>query len=94
MTKTQERKQFITDLFEAIDEVMPYISVVVMQRKPYTAVEVSYEREYDSTVIGLGFSKVCWPDKWDVEKGIRIATGKALSHIWQQMDEDKDGNNT
>lgn len=86
MTATQERKAFIEDMQVAIQESVPFIRAKVWQNQPSTAVRVVYTT-YSQTRVGLGFSKVCWPDKWNPEKGIKIATGKALAHIWQQINE-------
>lgn len=52
--------------------------------KPYTfvAVRTWYDsREY----IGYGFSKVCWPDKWDAEQGAEIAHRRALISVLHQV---------
>ena len=58
------------------------------QRKPYTCMIVnsSYNgKEY----TGFGFSKVCYPDKWDAEEGAERAFRRALIMILHQVREDE-----
>jgi len=56
--------------------------VQVLQARPWTAVEVAVGPHE-----GLGFSKVCYPDDWDQEKGVEIAYQKAVSNAIRQMGE-------
>lgn len=56
------------------------------QQCPNTAVRVSLEvPSFPEPLIGLGFAKVSWPDKWDAEEGQSIALQKAVANIWRQI---------
>ena len=48
---------------------------VVWQKRPITVVRVQVPG-YSET--GENFSKVNWPDEWDEEEGVGVATRKAL----------------
>lgn len=54
------------------------------QKKPYTCVVVSYHGDLGEAV-GVGFSKVRWPDRWNAERGYDIALGKAAQHVAEQL---------
>ena len=57
----------------------------IYQRKPYSAVVVTYTTYDNYIVIGFGFSKVCHPDKWDAKIGIAIAHKRAIRDIRKQI---------
>lgn len=83
------RKDFIEKLVKDVREgqvdVGP-LTLTVWQKRPYTAVRIEYERQPNEyTFVGLGFTKVSWPDKWDEEEGVNIALLKAAAHIWRQL---------
>ena len=54
------------------------LDVEVWQKRPYTAVKAKVVGHPED---GFGFSKVCWPDEWDEERGIEAATIKALHDL-------------
>lgn len=63
--------------------------VAIVQRRPYTMVSVTSwfnGKEYD----GVGFSKVCYPDKWNDEDGADLALRRALIDILHQIRWDED----
>jgi hypothetical protein len=51
----------------------------VWQDRPYTGVKMHYIESPDN--IFFGFTKVCYPDKWDPDCGVRRALRKAASKI-------------
>jgi hypothetical protein len=56
----------------------------LLQSKPYTCVVVRSfynEQEY----LGYGFSKVCYPDKWEPELGAKLAKRRAIIMILRQV---------
>lgn len=63
----------------------------VFQKRPYTFVHI-WPRESSYLTLtadqpvyyGLGFSKVCYPDTWDAQKGKDIALRKAAAHMVNQ----------
>lgn len=56
--------------------------VNMLQDRPYTCVVV--KSWYDGReFIGYGFSKVCYPDKWDSESGADIAYRRALTMVYR-----------
>lgn len=55
-----------------------------VQRKPYSFCELSYEHN-ELAYSGIGFSKVCYPDKWNVELGSNKAYYRAISDLYQQV---------
>ena len=57
---------------------------IVLQDRPNTAVQVSTHYN-GSTFVANGFSKVCWPDWWNKQRGIEIAQGKAEANIVRQI---------
>jgi uncharacterized protein with von Willebrand factor type A (vWA) domain len=69
-------------LLNALDDRA--VVVQFFQNCPYTCVAVRAwydQHEY----IGFGFSKVCYPDKWDCEQGAEIAKRRALIMILHQI---------
>ena len=57
---------------------------IEIQRRPSTCVQIEMYI-YDVWFTGIGFSKANWPDQWDENEGIRIATSKAIRHIAEQI---------
>ena len=51
------------------------MEITVIQRKPSTCVTVVSEdgKQY------VGFSKVCYPDRWNAKMGVEFALGKAMA---------------
>jgi hypothetical protein len=63
--------------------------IALVQRRPYTMMSVTSwfnGKVYD----GVGFSKVCYPDRWDDEQGADIAVSRALIDIFHQIRWDED----
>ena len=59
-----------------------------LQVRPNTCIVVTTwynNKEYH----GIGFSKVCWPDRWDAEQGADVAKRKALINVLHQVREDE-----
>lgn len=55
-----------------------------VEHKPNCFVEISVVVNGE-TFLGRGFSKVCYPDKWDPDKGITIARNRALVELAQDI---------
>ena len=77
---SKERDEFIA-------QTLAYVRaggavVEYWQRQPYTMCELSGV-EYRA----IGFSKVCFPDKWSEERGKELALQKAVSDCWKQRKE-------
>lgn len=61
-------------------------SVEVWQDKPYTAVKIIGWFGPDGVHHdAVGFSKVRFPDTWDADKGVEIATRKAIGKIVESI---------
>ena len=55
-------------------------SLEVWQNRPYTAVKLT--TKYDGLeYTEVGFAKAHWPDKWDADFGIELATRKVIASI-------------
>lgn len=71
------------------EEIMASLEVVqngeeVIQKRPYTAIKI--KAYYKGTMyVGIGFSKVCWPDEWDEELGWSMAEYRAKKDIANQV---------
>ena len=76
------------------------MTVEVWQDEPWTAVTIDAEsfvvintnwlERFGSSsypFIEHGFSKVCWPDKWDAQRGIDLAVEKAIAKIAKKLAE-------
>jgi len=72
-----------------VDIVLPACEQVgpLLQSRPNTAILVQL-RHIDKTYEAPGFSKVCWPDRWDPVCGYALALEKAASKIVEQILED------
>jgi len=80
--KKQEPRLSRKALLETLDDRSTVIQF--LQRKPYTCIVLRSwysDREY----TGFGFSKVCYPDKWNDEEGADIAKRRALYMIYHQV---------
>ena len=53
-------------------------------RRPYTVVIISRDYHKDR-IYGVGVSKVCWPDKWDDERGYYIALVRAARDLTKTL---------
>lgn len=64
---------------EELREHLPFkgLKMTVHFRRPVTIVILNEKQGR----IGVGWSKVCRPDKWDKEKGKNIALGKAAQDL-------------
>jgi hypothetical protein len=63
--------------------------VALVQRRPYTMISI-ISWYNDTQYGGIGFSKVCYPDKWDDEHGADIASRRALIDVFHQVRWDED----
>ncbi len=61
------------------------LSREVIYRRPYTYAKILYVPRGGTTIYGHGFSKVCWPDRWDRGRGYEIAVAKAARDIVSQL---------
>lgn len=86
MDRKQKRRQFIDRILKKAEDGDPDVSWQCWQQQPYTAVRVELDVAGSCTFkVGLGFAKVSWPDRWDVEEGQQIALQKAIAAIWRQV---------
>jgi hypothetical protein len=76
MSTKREIAKSIIERVKSPDYVADDLVVHSFQRKPYTCVTVRYDG-----VLGVGFSKVRWPDRWDSDRGHQIALGKAAQNV-------------
>jgi hypothetical protein len=56
------------------------VSRSVYQERPYTCIVLEVKTPY-GVVKGIGFSKVCYPDRWDAQRGEELAKDKAIAKI-------------
>lgn len=54
------------------------------QKRPYTYIKAGVVSKKD-TYTASGFSKCCWPDRFDSEYGYRLALKKAMTEIVKAM---------
>ena len=52
---------------------------------PNVAARLYMLTPYAEPILGIGFAKVSWPDKWDEEVGKQIAVRKAAKQIRRQI---------
>jgi hypothetical protein len=81
-TKTSEPRLPRKALLETLDDRATVLHLY--QKRPYTFLLLTTfynDREY----MGYGFSKVCYPDKWDDELGADIAKKRALYMIYHEI---------
>ena len=83
----QRRKRLAREIEESI--TVPRSPLATMtrfaQKRPWTFVEITYWFGDDSWILGWGFAKANWPDKWSPEYGRRLAVEKAAAHIVKQL---------
>jgi len=65
---------------ERIKQNLTTLSAEVWQECPYTAVKITASIGNDS-YEAIGFAKIKWPDVWDAEYGVDLATDKAIAKI-------------
>lgn len=65
-------------------------TLVILTRKPNACVQVSAKLD-GKRYTGVGFAKVRWPDKWNVDYGINLAKEKAIMHVVKQIMEEENG---
>jgi hypothetical protein len=97
------RKKFVEWIVSAMtegDDILPYKSynlgtaeVTVsnlLQQRPYTAVEIAFIMRVPpyKTIVSTGFTKVCYPDRWDPEYGKELAVKKAAAQIAREIEVD------
>ena len=85
--KDYERKRHFENLiFRALEEENCVAKVVCMtQREPFTSIKIDVMFDTDLKAIGTGFSRCDGKDKWDAERGIALATHKAVRHAARQL---------
>jgi len=68
------------------DDSIPHeaYTMGVEQLRPWTFVKVAVEWGDKNWVVGRGFSKVSFPDRWDADEGKGVALRKALANVWRQ----------
>lgn len=71
-----------TELLNAVAQKM--VVVEVLQKRPSTAVKARL-KVGSMIFVGTGFSKVKWPDDWNEDFGLQLATDKAASDITKQI---------
>jgi hypothetical protein len=82
-----DRREFVLDLLGKAENPTLDDKVVfeVIYRRPYTHVKI-HDMRGNKPVYGYGFSKVCYPDKWDKEVGRSIALAKAARDLAEVAD--------
>jgi len=75
---SKKRDEFIAESLEYFQGIAQE-HVTYYQKQPYTMCMIA------STI---GFSKVCFPDRWDAERGKELALLKVISENWKQRKED------
>jgi hypothetical protein len=56
----------------------------IKQKRPWTYVHISIHM-FGSTWSDFGFSKACYPDRWDPDRGVELAALKASNEIAKRM---------
>jgi len=72
----KEWEDFIMSTAEVVD---------VALKPPYTFVKLELDFGSDTPLFGYGFAKVCYPDVWDEEEGIKRALKRAVRDIRHQI---------
>jgi len=87
-----KRTEILRELIGLYEEHSSIIQVEIWQECPNTAARVIRSGSYIgyplTQISAVGFSKVCYPDKWDADYGVRIAVYKALGRIARVLAED------
>lgn len=82
----ERQLQHIKDEEGMGEESMGGWSRSIIQQCPYTCVGVTVVvYGLPEPLQGVGFSKVKWPDKWDADIGVEIATKKAIANCWKSV---------
>ena len=82
------RRGVIERLNELVEDGDERVVVHVFQKRPNTFAATRFH-----AYTGVGFSKVCYPDTWDEDKGIEIARNKAIQDIGNQLWKNEDALN-
>jgi len=100
MLSGQEKKELkgrIVKMVLSSDEsrpASPAWMVTSIQKRPYTGVNIAANLPLDDhngyVFTAAGFSKVCYPDKWDANYGLELAIRKAAADIVRQWDAFRD----
>jgi hypothetical protein len=87
-----EQREFVKNLIEEVEKSPVPSSFTnasvfseTVHRRPYTFVRLRITNPSADPVSGYGFSKVCWPDKWNKEVGEHIALAKAARDVARQV---------
>ena len=65
---------------EYIESKLIIKNETLWQDCPYTAIKITAVWMAEE-FLAYGFTKVCWPDKWNAEYGEQLARDKALAKI-------------
>lgn len=87
--KEKTKKELREDAINTL--VQKFEPSVVLQYRPYTCVKMDINL-LGIVHTGVGFTKVCWPDKWDEQYGLDLATRKAASVIVRKITKNKSAN--
>jgi len=77
------RREIVLTLLDMIDHYDKRLVLQVEHCRPYTFVKITDTETSYSTV---GFSKVCWPDKWNKIRGRQIAIAKAVQKLAELLE--------
>lgn len=79
----QEKKNRKEYHLQQIKEDNPDYDVEYWQKRPNTAARLRYISDTGNSYVFeyFGFAKVCWPDKWNPERGKELALEKAVADI-------------
>lgn len=87
-----EQREFVKALIEEVEETPTPSSFTTtsvfaetVHRRPYTFVRLRLVNPGAEPIAGYGFSKVCWPDRWNKEVGQHIALAKAARDVARQV---------
>jgi len=86
----KELRERIVEMALSDDESRPAWVTTWIQKKPYTAAAIAATLPLDSddghVFTAAGFSKVCYPDKWNARYGVELAVKRAAADIVRQWD--------
>ncbi len=87
-----ERREFIKAVVKIYDSKsglfdcskLLVVTDIHVEEQPncFSMVEVQVDEQI---VVGSGFSKVCYPDKWNIAKGARVARNRALVNLAEKL---------
>jgi hypothetical protein len=78
------RRELVLKVLELVDVEDDRIYVQIEQERPYTFAKLSATDIEGCS--GIGFSKVCFPDRWRPELGVQIATAKAAKALADEIE--------